>query len=185
MENSMMSSINKSMSFKEEMDCPEESGWTEYFEDFMNVNGENNTSCCSSDFGTSSLVSDAASCAAWKFSHDHHHHQQVINGYSSMMGPHQSFKKLNFKKKIARKVLLDDNNDDLEDTASSPCNSPKVSELSPFHMNRIKREDGLESSNEKGIKQIDERNELGFIGTELKKRGLCLAPMSLLMNHLG
>ncbi|XP_042491681.1 vascular-related unknown protein 4-like [Macadamia integrifolia] len=179
MEDSMMSSINKAMSFKEEIDCPEESGWTEYFEDFMNDNGDNTS--CSSDFGTSSLVSDAAS--AWKFSD----HQQVINGYSSMMVPKKSYKKLNFKKKRARKLLDDD---DLEDTASSPCNSPKVSQLSPFHMNRRKREDGIESSQEKGSKHIDERNELGFIGseaysTELKKRGLCLAPMSFLTNHLG
>ncbi|XP_043693490.1 vascular-related unknown protein 1-like [Telopea speciosissima] len=182
MEDSMMSSINKAMSFKEEIDCPEESGWTEYFEDFLNDNGDN-TSSCSSDFGTSSLVSDAASCAAWKFSD----HQQFINDYSSMIGPQKSCKKLNFKKKRARKVLLDD--DDLEDTASSPCNSPKVSELSPFHMNRRKRENWVDSSQEKGSQQIDERNELDFIGTEtysteLKKRGLCLAPMSLLMNHL-
>ncbi|KAJ4980246.1 hypothetical protein NE237_031083 [Protea cynaroides] len=181
MEGSMMSSINKAMSSKERIDCPEESGWTEYFEDFVNDNREN--SSCSSDFEASSLVSDAASRSVWKFDH-----QQQVIGYSSMMGPEKSFKKLNFiKKKRPRKVL---DEDDLEDTASSPCNSPKVSELSQYHMNRRKREDGIESFQETGSQQIHERNQLGFIGTEtfcteLKKRGLCLAPMSLLMNHLG
>ncbi|XP_043689814.1 vascular-related unknown protein 4-like isoform X2 [Telopea speciosissima] len=170
MEDSMMSSINKAISLDEgRTDSPEESGWTEYFEDFMNENRDN--TCCSDDFRTSSLVSDAASCAAWKFS-DHK----------------QNCKKLKIKKKRSRKILNDE--DDLEDTASSPCNSPTVSELSQLHMNRRKRDDNLDTSQGKESKQIDERNELGFIGTEnycteLKKRGLCLVPISMLTNYLG
>ncbi|XP_042509572.1 vascular-related unknown protein 1-like [Macadamia integrifolia] len=172
MEDSMMSSINKAISFDQEgTDSPEESGWTEYFEDFMNENREN--SCCSDDFRTSSLVSDAASCAAWKFSTDHQ----------------QNCKKLSIKKKRTRKILDDD---DLEDTASSPCNSPTVSQLSQLDMNRRKRDDKIETSHQgkESKQQIDKRNEMGFIGTEtycteLKKRGLCLVPISMLTNYLG
>ncbi|KAJ4976283.1 hypothetical protein NE237_001389 [Protea cynaroides] len=171
MEDSRMSPVNEAISFKEEgTDYPEESGWTEYFEDFLNENREN--TCCSNDYGTCSLVSDAASCAVYKFSDN-----QVI-GNSPMIGTEQGC-----KKKRIRKVLDDD---DLEDTASSPCNSPKVSELSRLHMNRRKRDDNIGSSQGKGGKQIDERNELGLInGTELKKRGLCLVPVSMIMNYLG
>lgn len=75
----------------------EESGWTKYFEDFSNNNQEQSSFC-------SSLVSDASSGAAWRVSHN-----------SSVP------RKL---KKTRTKKICGDH--DLEDTASSPVNSPKV-----------------------------------------------------------
>lgn len=88
----------------------EESGWTAYFEDFSSNNNRENSYC--SSFCSPSLVSDAASCAAWKLSEKNH-----LPDCSSIP------KKLKFKKTRTEQIWFDDS---LEDTASSPVNSPKV-----------------------------------------------------------
>lgn len=93
----------------------EESGWTAYFEDFSNNNRQH--SYCSS-FDSSSLVSDAASGAAWKQSHNNH-----LAGFSSIGASPEIPKKLKFRKTRTKEISQDDS---LEDTASSPVNSPKV-----------------------------------------------------------
>ncbi|KAJ7981307.1 putative CTD small phosphatase-like protein 2 [Quillaja saponaria] len=128
----------------------EESGWTSYFEDFSNAKMENS-------FGGSSLVSDAASCAAWNFS-------------SANNIP----KKLKFKKSRTTQISEDDS---LEDTASSPVNSPtdKDKGLASGHYSEGQRE---------------YKNEVKFNGkimdcTELKKKGHCLLPLSRLVNYYG
>jgi hypothetical protein len=91
---------------------PEESGWTSYFDDLSKDIEQ--SYCSSSSLGGSSLVSDAASCAAWKFSHKNH-----IRNSQNLS------KKLSFKKTRTKQISEDD---PLEDTASSPVNSPKVCE---------------------------------------------------------
>ncbi|MBA0563319.1 hypothetical protein Goshw_017299 [Gossypium schwendimanii] len=175
---SINSSIHKSAISKD--DSVEESGWTAYFEDFSNNNHhqqQQDSYSYSFDCG-SSLISDAAT--AWKSPHniDHHHH----------VFP----KKLRFKKTRTKEIYEED--DSLEDTASSPVNSPKVSdELKPNDMNPRKREDQAHSSLGKETAtdiQIEEENKLKFrYGkndcTELNKRGLCLVPFSMLANYLG
>ncbi|XP_062170233.1 vascular-related unknown protein 4-like [Alnus glutinosa] len=166
MENST-NSMSKALSSNER--SPEESGWTVYFEDFLvnNNNNEEEHSYCSSRFKSSSLVSDAASFAGKK----------SLDKISS--------KRLSFKKRKTIGALVDDA---LEDTASSPVSSPKVCNL-----NIAKRNYNTEICQEKGSAsgQIEGRStEMGFIGrdsdcTELKKRGLCLVPFSMLMNYFG
>lgn len=88
----------------------EESGWTTYLEDFSMKQRENNYSSSSdydnNSFGSPSLLSDAASHAAWK-----------QNSQSPFL------KRLNLKKQKRNNKISDP---DLEDTASSPVNSPKV-----------------------------------------------------------
>ena len=107
------SSINHSSMEKAVSASPaEESGWTSYFEDFSHHNEEDH-SLCSGTFDSSSMVSDAASFPPWKSSN-------VVAG-SSINGGLP--KKLTFKKTRAKEISLDDS---LEDTASSPVNSPKV-----------------------------------------------------------
>ncbi|OVA11128.1 hypothetical protein BVC80_1741g125 [Macleaya cordata] len=150
----------------------EESGWTVYFDEFFSNNRQNSASYSSSSgLETPSLVSDAASCAPWKFSDNSH----LIGGHQ----PSNSSKKLrllNKKKKTSGGVNLDE--DALEDTASSPVNSPKRKGISMAddHFTEL---------------QTEERNQLGFIGrdsngyTELNKKGLCLVPLSLFVNNLG
>ncbi|KAJ7981599.1 putative CTD small phosphatase-like protein 2 [Quillaja saponaria] len=131
-------------------ESPEESTWTMYLEDFSFNNSNNYGDYCSIS-STSSLLSDAASLAA---------HTTKFDNYNKRL----SFKK---RKSNTKEALVDD---DLEDTASSPVNSPK--------------EKGS------GSGQIAERNELDFKGREkdcieLKERGLCLVPLSMIVNYLG
>lgn len=113
------SSMNKTLCSKEQSSSSgEESGWTSYFEDFMASEkrkaseAASSCSCPSTSLlDSSSMVSDAASCTAWK-------PRDQITGE-----PPRSFGSLSLKRKKARGVLEDDS---LEDTASSPVNSSKV-----------------------------------------------------------
>ncbi|KAE9593058.1 hypothetical protein Lal_00029352 [Lupinus albus] len=152
-----LSSANKSLV----SNCSEESGWTSYFEDFSK--GIEPGYC--SSLGGSSLVSDAASCAAWKFSHQDHGNDSSAPNL---------LKNLNFKKARAKQILEDD---PLEDTASSPVNSPKVKGFTS-------------SENYSELQTDEEHDQVNLNGkkkdyTDLKKRGLCLVPMSTLVNYFG
>lgn len=104
MENSLSSCINKTVASKGAEDFPEESGWTKYLEDFSNYRGSRDSS---SSFHSSSLVTDAASSAAWKNSNN-----------NDLKVP----KNLGFKNTGSKMI----DNNSLEDTASSPVNTPEV-----------------------------------------------------------
>ncbi|KAI3795429.1 hypothetical protein L1987_38083 [Smallanthus sonchifolius] len=157
----------------------EESGWTAYFEDFM--------------------VSQQQDHHYFNQDHRRHHqHEQQHDGpelsdagshVNSRSGAAPKFtKKLNLFKKTSRRtreVLYDDS---LEDTASSPVNSPKVGSQ---HMgfNQIKVDDIMENSliqkiedQSKPIMRFDQENNNG--GTDLRKRGLCLVPLSMFVNYI-
>ncbi|KAE8724580.1 Homeodomain GLABROUS 2 isoform 1 [Hibiscus syriacus] len=189
------SAVSKQKTSPEDDDSVEESGWTAYFEAFSDNNNQyqqqqQQNSYCSSLSCGSSLISDAATTrgAAWKSSSSHNNidlHHRVFP------------KKLRFKKTRAAEIC--DEDDSLEDTASSPVNSPKVSDdWKSNNMNPRKREDqaarnslGKESAdNCSGIHiEEEEENKLNFRDgkndcTELNKRGLCLVPFSMLVNYL-
>ncbi|XP_022775735.1 uncharacterized protein LOC111317565 [Durio zibethinus] len=186
---SINSSIHKSVASKgtarTKDSVPEESGWTAYFEDFSN-NDHSSFSC------SSSLISDAATNgAAWKISHNNDHGF----AFSSPCAPSSKLpKKLRFKKTRTKEICEDDS---LEDTASSPVNSPKVSDLKSDDMNPKKREDQVHSSLGKETAsenyseiQMEEGNKMNFDHgkndcTELNKKGLCLVPLSMLVHYLG
>ncbi|RVX08531.1 vascular-related unknown protein 1 isoform X1 [Vitis vinifera] len=190
MEDSLGSFVDKGFALKGAEDGPEESGWTAYFEDLSSISrghGSNSSAC-----DTSSLVSDAASGAAWKATTGNH-----VVACSSIAGSPQIPRKLSFKKTRAREISYDDS---LEDTASSPVNSPKTSTLQKMEMNPRKTDSHMENSQGKGDGSADhysklqanERNEMNdFNGknnidcTDLKKRGLCLVPLSMLVSYLG
>ncbi|KAJ8527849.1 hypothetical protein K7X08_015300 [Anisodus acutangulus] len=166
-------------------DAQEESGWTTYLEDFelMNNQRENyRSSCCEDDdddnFGTNSLLSDAASnYVPWKNYCNTHYNQLVV--------------KLNMKLPRNKKI----NDPDLEDTASSPVNSPKVSNFKEMEINyrRAKNSSGHFLGNEGSSRQFQEmqKAERGNVSldnngyTDLKKKGLCLVPLSMLVNYHG
>ncbi|KAL7185748.1 hypothetical protein ACSBR2_027667 [Camellia fascicularis] len=200
MEDSLGSPVNKAVASKDTtIDGPEEeSGWTSYFEDFLSKQREqeeeeeehNNTSF-SDSFGSPSLVSDAASsCVPRKINN----YNQVSARCSPMDSPPKMPKKLSFKKARTKEISHDDS---LEDTASSPVNSPKINSFKQVDINPRKRGDNVESSLGKGggsdfssELHRDSRNEMTFEGKnneyiELKKRGLCLVPLSMLVNYLG
>lgn len=105
-----MSSISKAPSSCNEV--AEESGWTTYFEDFFN-----DDKCSISSGGVpnnSSLVSDASSLAATK----------KLGDDREVSGDNNGKRSLSFKKR--KKPITSVVDDALEDTASSPLNSPKV-----------------------------------------------------------
>ncbi|XP_038686754.1 vascular-related unknown protein 4-like isoform X2 [Tripterygium wilfordii] len=162
MENTM-NSTRKAISYSErtsDLESQEESGWTMYFEDFFNNKNNNEESsfsfedhdhCCTES--SSLVLSDAASSVTKRFACNDL--QDVVG--MPIMEKRSFSRSLSFKKrKIDEGGLVDDA---LEDTASSPANSPK----------------------EKGS---NSRNS-DVSCTELKKRGLCLVPLSMVLNHLG
>ncbi|KAI4322544.1 hypothetical protein L6164_022226 [Bauhinia variegata] len=191
MDRSLNSSMGKAVASAEEnLTCAEESGWTAYFEDFSN-NMEHGSACFS--LADSSLVSDAASCAAWKFSHNSQAVSRSSLGVSGLPNPSS---KLSFKKTRTEQILKDD---PLEDTASSPVNSPKVGELNPNDqmISRKIIDDQLDGAMGKRFTSedyselpTDDKHEIGYKGkniecTDLKKRGLCLVPLSKFVNYFG
>ncbi|KAM7277330.1 hypothetical protein ACFE04_019196 [Oxalis oulophora] len=89
----------------------------------------------------------------------------LISGYSKRKLTIKT--RINTKKGSTNKVILDD---DLEDTASSPLATPKKGNTSTCTKRNY--------------------DEIGYLGrerdcTELKKRGLCLVPLSLVSNYFG
>ncbi|XP_009615979.1 vascular-related unknown protein 1-like [Nicotiana tomentosiformis] len=170
----------------------EESGWTTYLEDFsMENNNRENSSCSENDsFGSPSLLSDAASHAVnWKNCNSTNN--QVLNSYNSPMGGSPFLKKLNLKKPRNKKI----SDPDLEDTASSPVNSPKVSSFKQMDINYRRADGNFLGNIESGSTQDEEmqtveRNSVCFDGKnnsykDLKKKGLCLVPLSMLVNYRG
>ncbi|RLN36171.1 uncharacterized protein C2845_PM03G08750 [Panicum miliaceum] len=176
-----------------------ESSWTDYFVDFMLSEEEKkrqegaNSYCATEDDGDGSsrgeeeedsMVSDAASRAP-----------------ASALLPdrYKGLKKL----KKAFKAL--DHDDSLEDTASSPVNSPKVSavsqlELSPKRRCNIrdltKKEAGIgDDHGREGMDCTDAAMEGVRFGdqsqtsiapcAELKDKGICLFPLSVLLHYHG
>ncbi|KAF9672961.1 hypothetical protein SADUNF_Sadunf11G0098800 [Salix dunnii] len=182
-------------------DSFEESGWTMYFEDFFaqNNNREDHdfndhvSFSYNHDHGSSSMVSDAASLAVKKSAGDH-----LGEKVAGLPVDNKSFKhNLSFKKRRARGALLDDS---LEDTASSPVHSPKVNGGTMISQYRrsTKQKDKtgvsqvitISEDKRSASSHIDMRSDLGFIlsesdDTELKRRGLCLVPLSMAVNYLG
>ncbi|KAJ6727938.1 VASCULAR-RELATED UNKNOWN PROTEIN 1-RELATED [Salix koriyanagi] len=168
MENSMSFKPISSSSDDEKItdDSFEESGWTKYFEDAFakNNNREDHdvndhvSFSFDHDHGSSSMVSDAASLAVKKSSGDH----------------------------LGEKGC--------RDTASSPVHSPKVNDgmmISQYRTSTKQRDKmGVSQDRRSASSHIDMRSDLGFIlresdDTELKNRGLCLVPLSMVVNYLG
>ncbi|KAG6607814.1 Vascular-related unknown protein 1, partial [Cucurbita argyrosperma subsp. sororia] len=156
---------------------PEESGWTIYFQDFLNTNHPAHYPASSSSHPSpdqSYSVADAASSIA--------DHKLPGDDNRAAMDPNLSCKdpiNLFKRRKMIKELLVED--EALEDTASSPVNSPKVSDATFFSKNP--------RHNENRIK-VNERREMGLVGIgneykELKKRGLCLVPLCMVMNYLA
>ncbi|XP_021722442.1 uncharacterized protein LOC110689926 [Chenopodium quinoa] len=79
---------------------------------------------------------------------------------------------------------------ELEDTASSPVQSPKVNHLNLFYM---KSKDEIESrdicqmqeNGHNNSRQAGDSMNTGSLESELRKKGLCLIPTSTLLNYLS
>ncbi|KAK0601794.1 hypothetical protein LWI29_027446 [Acer saccharum] len=181
----------------------EESGWTMYFDDYFNKYNYNhdddqkNSSMISMGDHhhhhlESNIISDAASSAAKKFAH--HDQQQQVMGFSL---DKTCYRSSSFKKRKTKIVFLDE---DLRDTATSPANSPKVYDLMNQLDRKPQQKNIMDMSKDKGSTsrnvQVDEfRSGFGSINdddnngrdndsSELNKKGLCLVPLSMIVNYL-
>lgn len=188
------SSVKSVLSCSEGQVQPEESSWTDYFVDFMMSEEEKrkDASYCTDNGGgydddddqkeEYSMISDAASCSP-----------------AALPDKYKELKKL--KKKVFKAL---DHDDSLEDTASSPVNSPKVSALSHLELSPKRRcnvrdltkevgvgdDDGREGMNcademVEGVRFVDQSQRSITPCAELKDKGLCLFPLSMLLNYHG
>ncbi|OAY70469.1 hypothetical protein ACMD2_05404 [Ananas comosus] len=137
MEDSMSSYVNSALYSKEaSATSSEESGWTMYIEDFLASEEKRRGAFdLSSSSEASSMVSDAASSAAWK--------QQQQPSASVDAAAVVGKRLIRLKKK---RVWGNLEEDPLEDTASSPVNSPKVSGLTHPDLNTMKKDENREIS---------------------------------------
>lgn len=162
-------------------------GWTQYLEDFSSWEQRKiyDDDDDEDSFGSPSLVSDAASPAdnnnsnivdggAWNFSGTRKSFASV-----AMASKPQFSKRLNMKKQRYHQGYCS-SSDDLEDTASSPVNSPKVK-------NSITDQFSEQTAGERSKMNLDKkkRNDDHHQYLELKKRGLCLMPFSMLVHYMG
>ncbi|KAF8090246.1 hypothetical protein N665_0482s0039 [Sinapis alba] len=145
----------------------EESGWTTYLEDFSNqyrthpedIDHQDKSSCSLLDVSPS-LVSDAATGA-----------------FSSQSFPVNFPVKLKFGKARTKKICEDDS---LEDTASSPVNSPKGN-MRGMGDHQIQIQEG----DEQKMRNLREGNNSNINNLDLRSRGLCVVPISMLGNFSG
>ncbi|KAK3424172.1 hypothetical protein EUGRSUZ_F00971 [Eucalyptus grandis] len=148
----------------------QESSWTPYFVDFL-MNGQEKNDSSTGHDDSSLVVSDAATSAVKK---------------SVEIDQAGSRKRLSFKKR--RKGPIDDA---LEDTASSPVNSPKVLGLQKTmdsypgqEEDKLSKDDATTSGQRDKISiDLDFAGRGGGNFSELKKRGLCLVPLSMMVKY--
>ncbi|KAH7546662.1 hypothetical protein FEM48_Zijuj01G0225400 [Ziziphus jujuba var. spinosa] len=175
------SSTNTRRSYDE---SPEESSWTMYFDDFLVHTSSTEHGSSSSCGESSSLISDAGSSVAKKLAAE----KAEVVGLTMV---DRGCSRLSFKKRKTKAAVVDDA---LEDTATSPVNSPKVCNQRQLEIKPKEKGNTLisqERGNSSG--KMDERSDqVGFMErendcteTELKKKGLCLVPLSMVVNYLG
>ncbi|KAI0529676.1 hypothetical protein KFK09_002230 [Dendrobium nobile] len=182
MEESTESSIKRDLNFSINSSSSSslESGWTVYFEEFLASQKEEQK-----EQNSSSMVSDAASNFPAKV--------------TEKSEPSVSCKTISLKKRKAKGVSFFDG-DPLEDTASSPANSPTVSGMDDkLEVNKGKKDDirSISEGEDHEVKDCEncaemKREVFDDLGvadgsrelTELKKKGLCLVPLSMLVDFL-
>ncbi|CAM0146172.1 unnamed protein product [Urochloa decumbens] len=187
------------LSFSEGQAQSGDSSWTDYFVDFMlseekkrqdansycatEGEGEDDGDGSSREEEEDSMISDAASHAP---------------AAALLPVKYKGLRKL----KKAFKPL--DHDDSLEDTASSPVNSPKVSAVSQLELSPKRRCNIRDLTKEAGI--CDDHGREGMVCTdaamggvrfgdqsqmsiapcaELKDKGICLFPLSVLLHYHG
>ncbi|XP_013717249.1 vascular-related unknown protein 4-like [Brassica napus] len=167
MNNAFIMSKCETLKFSSDQ-TPEESSWSMYFEDFFEASS---SAVHIGDFSSSS-VPDAMSFVATKKTVD----------MSKQEGPNY-YNNLNFKRTRNREVPFG-RHCDLEDTASSPSRSLNVNSIMNLLENNTRHGGGVgeDTNNVKGESAVQNEGELSV---DLKKKGLCLVPMSMVTNFLG
>ncbi|KAF8075400.1 hypothetical protein N665_1097s0009 [Sinapis alba] len=145
---------------------PQESSWTMYFEDFF----ESSSSIVDVGEFSSSSVSDAMSFVATK---------KTLHLESS-----NSSNKFNTKRTRNREIPFGRHHD-LEDTASSPSRSPNVYSMMNSLDDNTRHGGGVVGENTNNVKGESAVQNQGGLSVDLKQKGLCLVPMSMVTNFLG
>ncbi|CAH2069938.1 unnamed protein product [Thlaspi arvense] len=168
MNNAFIMSKHETTTFSSDQ-TPEESSWTMYFEDFF----EASSSVVDVGDCSYSSVSDAMSFVATKKTL-HVSNQEEFN----------SSNKFDIKRTNNREIPFG-RHYDLEDTASSPSRSPNVYSMMNLLDNNTRHGNGVvgvDTNNVKGERAVQNQ---GGLSVDLKKKGLCLVPMSMVTNFLG
>ncbi|KAG8080338.1 hypothetical protein GUJ93_ZPchr0007g4977 [Zizania palustris] len=186
---------------------PEESSWTDYFVDFVMSEEEKKKQdaswCSSSAYDCGDYCSDHKE--EEEEEEEEEQEDSMVSDAASRVPAalpdrYKELKKL--KKKKVFKAL--DHDDSLEDTASSPVNSPKVSALSHLELSPKRRCNTRDLTKEAGVGDDHGREGMDdFAGAmegvrfvdpskkniapcaELKEKGLCLFPLSMLIHYDG
>ncbi|KAL8045421.1 hypothetical protein ABFX02_08G113200 [Erythranthe guttata] len=192
----LMNNNNNNNNMSSSSSGEEESGWTDYLDDYSYSKSNNGGESNINSFGSPSLISDAA----WNGSDNNNNKNN--NNISS---PLRILNFKNLKRNKYRKYSYAE--DDYEDTASSPVNSPKVSSMKQMEVNYRKLDDlaaanflgkqtGASNFSEVVTEEkngnnknnaIESKNNIDHQFVDLRTRGLCLMPISALMNmnYLG
>uniref|UniRef100_A0A0E0LLG6 Uncharacterized protein n=1 Tax=Oryza punctata TaxID=4537 RepID=A0A0E0LLG6_ORYPU len=188
---------------------PEESTWTDYFVDFMMSEEEkkrqdHDASYCS--HGGDGVYGDCSDLQKEELEEEEEEEDSMISDAAScapvaavLPDRYKELKKL--KKKVFKAL---DHDDSLEDTASSPVNSPKVSALSQLELSPKRRCNTRDLTKEVGIGDEHGREGMDYADAmvegvrfvdqsqksitpcgELKDKGLCLFPLSMLLHYHG
>ncbi|KAL4036859.1 hypothetical protein IC575_000434 [Cucumis melo] len=159
----------------------EESGWTDYLEDYFNSELVERES--------SFLCSSIGSCSNWDDLNNISYPNYDIN-YNINVGNvnYDDFPKSNnltFKKTRTQKIFEDD--DSLQDTATSPIHSPKVVDLKVRTSQENPRFDdhitifANSTGSGRQMGKYYSNKEKSVYSAE--KKGLCLLPFSMLLNY--
>ncbi|KAJ1291159.1 hypothetical protein BS78_02G296600 [Paspalum vaginatum] len=211
-----MEDLVSSPSFRSVLSCSEgqaqsgESSWTDYFVDFMLSEEEKKRQDAISYCATEGEGEGVGEDDGDGSSHEDDEEDSMISDAASraptaarLPGRYRELKKL---KKKAFKVLEHD--DSLEDTASSPVNSPKkVSAVSQLELSPKRRcnimkltkevriigddghgEEGMDYCTDAAMegKRFGDQNQASIDPcAELKDKGICLFPLSVLLHYNG
>ncbi|XP_039030230.1 vascular-related unknown protein 4-like [Hibiscus syriacus] len=158
-----------------EHESPEESSWTMYLQDFSNNN--NNDTIDVND--NSSILSHT----------DHRSSYLIPDVACSAAGRHVFAAASDQKKRRTQRSSSGFVDRDLEDTATSPANSPQVYDLvNQFdgQKNAMGIPQGIKGSASGKIKDELMSFDGGEnVDNELKKKGPCLVPLSMVVRYLG
>ncbi|CAL9243585.1 unnamed protein product [Arabidopsis halleri] len=144
---------------------PEESSWTMYFEDFFEVP----SSIVDVGDCSSSSVSDAASFVATN---------------KTIHVSKQEGSNLDIKRTRNREIPFGRHRD-LEDTASSPSHSPNIYRMINPQDNNTRHGGGIVGDDTNNEKRESAGQNQGGLSIDLKEKGLCLVPLSIVTNFLG
>ncbi|KAK3125190.1 hypothetical protein QOZ80_7BG0601500 [Eleusine coracana subsp. coracana] len=192
------SSFKSVLSYSEGQAQSVESSWTDYFVDFILSEEEKRQG---------SYCPTEGEADGYRGNHDDEEEEDSMISDAASRAPAALLPNKYELKKLKKAFKALDNDDCLEDTASSPVNSPKVSGLSQMELSPKKRcnirdlimkEDEIGHGDDhcmaemdcthatmEGVRLVDPSERSITPRAELKDKGICLFPLSMLLHYHG